>query len=297
MTSRAEKVWKRTRVGGLLAAVLALLLWRSYFSSDGMIVWVAGVLLSLGCVLEVLRMKQLVPRSFLMPLLLGTIGGSAIGALHYAGASFGVPRIDDLIAGFPGGLAVPSSYTLAAAFALLAWALIRLPRRGPGLAREGVLILFLVLWLSAPLPALTQIWRQFGANGLVVLIVLSKIGDVFGYYVGGSIGKSHPFPGISPGKTTAGCVASLVAGALAGLACALLGLMPAGTGWLAGGLAGAVLNLAAQAGDLLESKVKRAAGVKDSGTWFGPSGGVLDLVDSLLLSVPAALLLWPVLFP
>ena len=56
------------------------------------------------------------------------------------------------------------------------------------------------------------------------------------------------------------------------------------------------MNLASQAGDLLESVVKRRAGVKDSGTLFGPSGGVLDVVDSLLLSVPTALATWPLLF-
>jgi len=52
----------------------------------------------------------------------------------------------------------------------------------------------------------------------------------------------------------------------------------------------------AQAGDLLESALKRRAKVKDSGTTFGPSGGMLDLVDSLLLSAPVIALLWPVLF-
>jgi phosphatidate cytidylyltransferase len=57
-----------------------------------------------------------------------------------------------------------------------------------------------------------------------------------------------------------------------------------------------VVNLASQAGDLLESKVKRTAGVKDSGALFGPSGGFLDLTDSLLLSVPVALIVWPLLF-
>ena len=60
--------------------------------------------------------------------------------------------------------------------------------------------------------------------------------------------------------------------------------------------AAALVNLASQAGDLLESAAKRQAGVKDSGTLFGPSGGFLDLVDSLLLSVPVALLTWPLLF-
>jgi phosphatidate cytidylyltransferase len=74
-------------------------------------------------------------------------------------------------------------------------------------------------------------------------------------------------------------------------------------GWLvpdydplwAGAAFGAVINLAAQAGDLFESWIKRRSGVKDSGTWFGPSGGVLDLVDSLLFTIPVALLTWPLL--
>jgi len=65
--------------------------------------------------------------------------------------------------------------------------------------------------------------------------------------------------------------------------------------WWAGAVAGALVNLAAQAGDLLESVLKRRSAVKDSGTWFGPSGGVLDVVDSLLTTLPVALILWPVL--
>ena len=64
-------------------------------------------------------------------------------------------------------------------------------------------------------------------------------------------------------------------------------------GLLGGALAGAAINVAAQAGDLFESWVKRRAGVKDASTWFGPSGGMLDLVDSLLFSVPVALWVWP----
>jgi predicted CDP-diglyceride synthetase/phosphatidate cytidylyltransferase len=128
-------------------------------------------------------------------------------------------------------------------------------------------------------------------------LILSKVGDIAGYFVGSAIGKSHPFPKISPGKTTAGCVASLVAGTVAGWIAVATGLLPQASWGVAGALlAGAGVNLAAQAGDLFESWVKRRAGVKDSGTWFGPSGGVLDLIDSLLFSIPAALWLWPRLF-
>ena len=134
-------------------------------------------------------------------------------------------------------------------------------------------------------------------KGLVALLLLSKIGDTAGYFVGNAIGKSHPFPILSPGKTTAGCVASLVAGMLAGAACVATELLPPGSLGIWGGvLAGAAINVAAQAGDLLESLVKRKTGVKDSGTWFGPSGGLLDLVDSLLLTVPAASVVFPLLF-
>ncbi|HVS19239.1 MAG TPA: phosphatidate cytidylyltransferase [Planctomycetota bacterium] len=159
--------------------------------------------------------------------------------------------------------------------------------------------LVLALWigplLTLPLVWLWHVWNDWGTSGLVSLIVLAKVGDIAGYYVGSAIGVLRPFPRISPGKTLAGCWGSFVAGTLAGGALVLAEVLPSGPWGVVGGLAaGAAVNLAAQAGDLLESWIKRGAGVKDSGTWFGPSGGVLDLVDSLLLAVPAALLVWPV---
>ena len=168
----------------------------------------------------------------------------------------------------------------------------------PGGGRRLLLVLGLALWLLPPLPALWGIWHTCGTSGLVALLALSKIGDTAGYYVGGSIGKSHPFPRISPGKTTAGCVASFVAATALGGALSAAGVLPEGRFGIASGLAaGALLNVAAQAGDLLESFVKRRAGVKDSSNCFGPSGGLLDQLDSLLLSIPMAILTWPFLFP
>lgn len=166
------------------------------------------------------------------------------------------------------------------------------PRRTDFLIAVG-----LAAWALVPLPALTKVWYLFSESGLVALIVLSKVGDIAGYYVGSAIGRHHPFPSISPGKTTAGCVASFVAGTLAGVGVVAAGLIESSSlGLVGGALGGATINLAAQAGDLLESWVKRRAGVKDAGTWFGPSGGVLDLVDSLLVSVPVALWVWPHVF-
>jgi CDP-diglyceride synthetase len=153
------------------------------------------------------------------------------------------------------------------------------------------------LWIVTPLSALSYVWLWHGTSGLCALLALSKVGDIAGYYFGSLIGRSHPFPRISPGKTTAGCVASLLAATALGGVLSASGALPPGPLGIGGGLLfGCVVNVAAQAGDLLESACKRSAGVKDAGTWFGPSGGMLDLVDSLLLSVPAGLLAWPLLF-
>ncbi len=167
-----------------------------------------------------------------------------------------------------------------------------------GKMTDALALVGLSLWLLPPLPCLWRVWHAWGTRGLVALLVLSKIGDTAGYYVGGAIGRSHPFPSISPGKTTAGCVASLVAATSIGVLLSATGVLPAGRlGLVGGACAGAALNLAAQAGDLFESWIKRRAGVKDSSTWFGPSGGLLDQLDSVLFSIPAALVAWPWLFP
>ena len=155
----------------------------------------------------------------------------------------------------------------------------------------------LAIWIIPPLLLVWTIWDMWGTRGLVALMVLSKFGDTCGYYVGSTLGKTHPFPKISPGKTTAGCVGSFVGvTAMSGILW-WAGVVPDGHLGLWGALvAGATLNIAAQAGDLLKSWTKRRAGVKDSSTIFGPAGGLLDQVDSLLLTVPMACLTWPYLF-
>jgi CDP-diglyceride synthetase len=160
--------------------------------------------------------------------------------------------------------------------------------------RELLWALGLSLWIALPLTWLWHVWDRFGGGGLVALVVLSKVGDIFAYYGGNAFGKHHPFPKLSPGKTVEGFACSVAAGLLTGGILAATPAIDAGIG--AGVLAGLVVNVAAQAGDLLESWVKRTVGVKDSSNVFGPSGGILDVVDSLLLTSPAALLAWPWLF-
>ena len=109
--------------------------------------------------------------------------------------------------------------------------------------------------------------------------------DIAAYVVGSLIGRRRLAPRISPGKTWEGT--------LAGFAAAAIAVWFVGTQVFIPGLPSEILVPIALAvgpagllGDLLESALKRAAGVKDSGTIFPGHGGVLDRIDSLLLVAP-----------
>jgi len=96
-------------------------------------------------------------------------------------------------------------------------------------------------------------------------------------------------PAISPGKTWSGAVGGLACGALAGLAaaaCLSSGYSPSHVIGLT-----IVLGIISQAGDLLESALKRHFGVKDSGIIIPGHGGLLDRLDALLAVAPVAALL------
>jgi len=280
---KAARIWKRTWVGGGLSALAAGCLWLSFAEWGGTLVLLVTILVTLLVLREVASMGRFAGRSmWVVPL----VSGLVAALLAARSAQPGAFSLD------PGTL-----YLHVAAVALPAAILWRIATRARNDWADAWRATALALWIVPALPSLCAVRADFGPAGLVALIVLSKIGDVAGYYVGNALGRSHPFPSISPGKTTAGCVGSFAAGALAGAGCVGLGLLPIAPWGLAGGLlAGAVVNLLSQAGDLLESGVKRWTGVKDSGTVLGPAGGVLDLVDSFLLSVPTALLAWPLLF-
>jgi phosphatidate cytidylyltransferase len=287
--SKRAKLIRRTLWGGSIALVLALALVWAGRSADGLPVALLGGVLGLAGLLELGSMGAVGGLRLRLPLALG-------GLLSLLFAFSGVPvLLPGEVGSYLGSGGVPSF--LASLFVLPA--LLALALGGPGLARgpRALLAGGLSVWAGLAFASMHVTWLLLGQAAFVVLLVLSKLGDIAGYYVGSAIGRSHPFPGISPGKTTAGCVASLVVALVAAVVAAQAGWLGAERlPWLSGLVFGALVNLAAQAGDLLESVVKRRAGVKDSGTWFGPSGGVLDLVDSLLLTVPVALLTWPLLF-
>ena len=162
--------------------------------------------------------------------------------------------------------------------------------------------LFGLIYIAYPLTLVPLMWKQEDGPALVLfLMVCVWSGDIAALYIGRAFGKHKLAPRLSPGKTIEGAIASIVGSILAGPAVVLVSDALTARGNLMLHIAqplwqslllAAVLNVAAQAGDLLESAIKRGADVKDSGTMLPGHGGILDRIDALLVAAPV---LWYIL--
>ena len=135
------------------------------------------------------------------------------------------------------------------------------------------------------------VWvRRHGAGPVVFAAMTVWSGDIAAYYVGTAFGTHRLAPSVSPKKSVEGAVASIGASLLVALV--LGAVLPLPHSLFATCLLAAVINVAAQIGDLAESLLKRCGGVKDSGALLPGHGGVLDRIDGFVLSLPiyAALL-------
>ena len=121
--------------------------------------------------------------------------------------------------------------------------------------------------------------RQVGAMAWLLTVIWST--DTAAYEIGRRYGKHKLAPEISPHKTWEGAVAGLVVGSILGMIAALI---TTDAGWFAAFIVSLFISGVGQIGDLVESKVKRLAGVKDSGNLLPGHGGILDRFDSLLLA-------------
>lgn len=144
--------------------------------------------------------------------------------------------------------------------------------------------LMLIPWFVNHLTLL--LWLPEG-RGLVAFLILALVAnDTLAYLVGSLLGRTPLVPAISPRKTLEGAFGGLLGGLLAGLAAhAWLG-GPQGfsLAWLL--VLGLLLAAAGQAGDLIESKLKRLTGMDESGTFLPGHGGLLDRMDAFLLATP-----------
>jgi phosphatidate cytidylyltransferase len=177
------------------------------------------------------------------------------------------------------GTALLGSYYFAVFVALAAVIMFYEWRRlvagwGPGWVAAG--------FVYALLPALALLWiRERDPLGLYLLVwvfIVTWTTDIGAYFAGRAIGGPKLAAKISPNKTIAGLLGGMISAALASYAWVELTRMSAVLFWLA-----PLFALAAQAGDLFESGLKRRAGVKDSGTWLPGHGGALDRLDGLVV--------------
>jgi CDP-diglyceride synthetase len=139
---------------------------------------------------------------------------------------------------------------------------------------------------------------ETGAWWLYFLLAASRLGDVGAYLLGKAFGRHKLIPRLSAGKTKEGAVAGLVFSAVGGLLVLLWGnwatdgaLKPVVAYWWLGALLGLFVGVAAQAGDLVESAFKRAAGIKDSGQLVPSFGGIMDIMDNFMLTGPLLLIM------
>lgn len=136
---------------------------------------------------------------------------------------------------------------------------------------------------APPLPAGAALGGLGADRGWIVLLVLAVWSyDTGAYFIGKRFGRRKFLTHISPSKTWAGLIGGVVAAtAVTALVLAGLGRPP-----VSALIVGPLVSLAAQAGDLAESMLKRAAGAKDSGHLIPGHGGILDRVDSFLFAAP-----------
>jgi phosphatidate cytidylyltransferase len=176
---------------------------------------------------------------------------------------------------------------------------------------------FAFAYIALPMAMLVELRQQVaGAFWVLYLLLIVWAGDIFAYFVGRSLGRHLMAPRISPKKTWEGAAASVAASLLVGSLLFTYALpissflLRVGLITRRDGLFGLekpevlpivlltiAVNIAAQLGDLVESLIKRGAGVKDSGTILPGHGGMLDRIDALLFAVPVLWLYAVALFP
>lgn len=133
-----------------------------------------------------------------------------------------------------------------------------------------------------------------GGHRIIVFALVGTMSDIGGYAVGVLAGKHPMAPSISPKKSWEGFAGSVLTCMLAGAISVPLLL---GGPWWAGALLGVPVAFFATVGDLAESTLKRDLGIKDMGSLLPGHGGVMDRLDSLLVTAPVVWILLGLLVP
>jgi phosphatidate cytidylyltransferase len=155
---------------------------------------------------------------------------------------------------------------------------------------------FLIGYLIIPIIIFTKIpfiANEYHPQVIISILTITWTNDTFAYLVGRSIGKNKLFERVSPKKTIEGFVGGLFFSMLAGFLLGQFYLDESIIQWI---LIAVIVSAFGTLGDLIESKFKRNAGVKDSGNIMPGHGGFLDRLDSIIFVAPFVYLFYQILY-
>jgi phosphatidate cytidylyltransferase len=260
---------KRGGAGGettrrILVAVPAIVFAIAITVAGGIVFMVAMVAIGVLCLREYLEMTS-VSRPLVIPAYAAVV--AMVVAAHF-GTSYSVLMI------------FAASFPLLFAFGADA-------RRRDGVTVSMGVTLLGIVWIGIPL-AHAVFLRDLPSHGAALLIdvlVGTFVTDTAAYATGRMFGSHKIAPALSPNKTIEGLIGGFVIGTM--------GFWFAGLyqNWLSGAdalIIGAAVAAIAPVGDLFESMLKRDLGKKDTGTIFGPHGGILDRLDAVFFTVVVA---------
>ena len=291
----------RLTSAAVILSVLVTLVWLDARQMVGYGVWLLPVLLAVSLlateeVLSLLKAKNYQPVAW--PIYLGNllIPLAASGPLLFALAGREFPEANPLgRGGWPmAALAISSIAVIGAEMG-------RFRQPGTAIVNSALGTFTLVyVGLLFSFVALLRLHQsnEWGLLALISVLAITKFADTGAYFFGRTFGRHKMTPLLSPGKTWEGAVGGILIACVASWACFhWLGPWLVGSKYveppiIASLFYGLILAAAGMHGDLAESLLKRDMQRKDSSNWLPGLGGVLDIVDSVLVAAPCAYLCW-----
>jgi phosphatidate cytidylyltransferase len=242
-----------------------------------------------------------------LPFTLVLVGAAGVSALELTGmfTPIGYPEMFGVaVAGLlplgpwwaaQDGHGLPTFLPIALAVAAMTLLVLNLFRPGPldGAPQRVAASALAWLYCGVLIATVAGLRLRFGFAWVILVFVVTWLNDTLAYFAGRFFGKTPFYPKVSPKKTWEGFLGGVVGsvlGALGTKATFLLVPQPSGErfdlGWFSAVALGLGASVLGPLGDLAESMLKRAAGVKDSGNLIPGHGGLLDRIDALLFIAP-----------
>ncbi len=292
----------RLGLGILIVAVLIGLCWLDHISPlNGMCLFpllVVGLWMATGEVLDLAQVGGIRPIRWTVHVSNLLVISVAWGSALYFDLLDKSPEMSGYFSvNYPASTSNWILLALAAGVMLILLAEMRRYERPGGVTINVAAAVFAVVYLGVLLTFLIQLRMSWGIAALASLVIVTKMGDIGAYTVGRLIGRNKMAPGLSPGKTIEGAVGAVIF-SVGASAATFLWLVPImnedanPTTWWGWATFGVAVCLSGMIGDLAESLIKRDVKQKDSSRWVPGFGGVLDILDSLLLAAPVAYAFW-----